>query len=351
MEAWNDAARLSDRKWERIFGQVIPEAQRHIAGELNLPDPSTIAFAPSTHELLVRIFSARAASGPIELLTTDGEFHSFRRQSARWEEEGRIRRTVVTCEPFETFNGRFLAAAKQQQFDVAFLSAVMFRTGLRFDGAAELAKLARPDGPWVVLDLYHSFMALPSDFAPVAANAFLLGGGYKYAMAGEGAAYIHAPPGYASAPSNTGWFAEFSKLEAKQDAVGFSTDAMRFMGATFDATGVYRFNAVRRMLEAEGLSTTAICEKLWPLRTDLGGRIEAGEAGRLGEAEILRPNRGPQPRFLALRHPDAVAWRAKLLAHDIITDARDDVLRIGLGLYHDEEDMPAFCAAAKKALD
>jgi selenocysteine lyase/cysteine desulfurase len=38
------------------------------------------------------------------------------------------------------------------------------------------------------------------------------------------------------------------------------------------------------------------------------------------------------------------------MAANIITDARDDVLRIGLGLYHDEADIPAFCAAAKAAL-
>jgi hypothetical protein len=78
---------------------------------------------------------------------------------------------------------------------------------LRFDGAEELAAIARPDGPWVVLDLYHSFMAMPCDFSAIADRVFLLGGGYKYAMAGEGAAYIHAPRGYGERPSNTGWFA------------------------------------------------------------------------------------------------------------------------------------------------
>jgi selenocysteine lyase/cysteine desulfurase len=45
-----------------------------------------------------------------------------------------------------------------------------------------------------------------------------------------------------------------------------------------------------------------------------------------------------------------VQWKAALMANNIITDARDDVLRIGLGLYHDEEDIPALCAAAAKAL-
>jgi hypothetical protein len=35
---------------------------------------------------------------------------------------------------------------------------------------------------------------------------------------------------------------------------------------------------------------------------------------------------------------------------NIITDARDDVLRIGLGIYHDDDDLGAFCASVAKAL-
>ncbi|MBS0384068.1 MAG: class V aminotransferase, partial [Proteobacteria bacterium] len=190
LAAWSDAAALADRKWEKIFGDVIPEAQREIAGELKLPDPGTIAFAPSTHELLVRIFSAKSGAAPLDVLTTSGEFHSFRRQGARWEEDGRIRRRIVQTEPFDTFTQRYLAAVREKAPDVAFLSQVMFKSGLRFDGVEELAAIAKPDGPWVVLDLYHSFMAMPCDFSRVADRVFLLGGGYKYAMAGEGAAYI-----------------------------------------------------------------------------------------------------------------------------------------------------------------
>jgi selenocysteine lyase/cysteine desulfurase len=123
--AWNDGVALADRKWEKVFGEVIPEAQRNIAGELRLPDHKTIAFAPNTHELLVRIFSAKGARRPLDVLTTDGEFHSFRRQSARWEEDGAIERRVISCEPFDTFADRYLAAAHERAPDIAFLSHIM----------------------------------------------------------------------------------------------------------------------------------------------------------------------------------------------------------------------------------
>ena len=285
------------------------------------------------------------------MLTSDGEFHSFRRQSARDEEDCRIRRRVVPCEPFETFSARFLAAMRERAPDIAFLSHVMFKSGYVFDRVEELASFAKPDGTWVVLDLYHSFMAMPVDLSAVADRVFLLGGGYKYVMAGEGCGYIHAPPGFAERPSYTGWFAEFSKLEAKQGGVGYARDGSRFLGATFDATGVYRFNAVRAMLAREDLDTAKISAHVAPLRAALTAKIASGEAGRLGEAAILKPNAaGPTARFLALSHKDAVPWRAKLLAADIVTDARDDVLRIGLGLYHDAEDIDALCAGVIRAL-
>jgi selenocysteine lyase/cysteine desulfurase len=58
LAAWEDGVRLADRKWERVMGEIWPAAQQHVAGELGLPDPSTIVFAPNTHELLLRIVSA-----------------------------------------------------------------------------------------------------------------------------------------------------------------------------------------------------------------------------------------------------------------------------------------------------
>ena len=83
-EAWLDAARLADLKWDKVFGEVIPAAQRHVARQLNLPDAGTVAFAPSTHELVVRLLSSLGEKPRV--LTTDGEFHSFARQMRRLEE-------------------------------------------------------------------------------------------------------------------------------------------------------------------------------------------------------------------------------------------------------------------------
>ena len=88
IQCWDDAARDMDYKWGRIFGEVIPTAQAHIARVLNLSRPEQICFAPNTHEFVARILSCFDTSKPLRILTSDSEFHSFARQSTRLEEVG-----------------------------------------------------------------------------------------------------------------------------------------------------------------------------------------------------------------------------------------------------------------------
>lgn len=349
-QVFDDAAELADDKWSKIMGEVWPRAQREVASELALPDPSGVVFAPNTHELLVRLFSA-AQRRPVRVLTTDGEFHSFRRQAARWAEAGTVSLAVVETEPFDTFPARFMAAARGGAFDVIWTSHVFFKTGRVFDAAFELADLARPDGPWVVIDGYHGFMALPADLSAVADRVFYLAGGYKYAMAGEGAAFVYAPKGFALRPEITGWYAEFEDISAPPETTGYAPDARRLLGATFDSSGLYRFCAVRRMLADEGLTTRDTAAYIADLQAVFLAEVEAGGAGPLGGAELLNPpGEGPHARFLAFRHKDAPQWKAKLHAAGVVTDVRDDVIRFGFGLYHDPEDVAEACLRAASAL-
>jgi selenocysteine lyase/cysteine desulfurase len=338
--AWEDAARLADRKWDKVMGEVWPAAQGEVAAELNLPDPSTVVFAPNTHELVVRLVSALPPSR-LKVLASDGEFHSFRRQAARWVENGRFDLELVpTAGP--DFEARFLERAASGAFDLIFVSQVMFGSGLVIQRLADLAALARPQGPWLVIDGYHGFMAVETDLRPLADRAFYLAGGYKYAMAGEGAAFLHAPPGFASRPEVTGWYAEFDELEGAASGIGYAPDARRFLGATFDPSGLYRFLAARRMLAAEGLTTAAVNAHVAPLRERL---LAALPNTPLAAATRLNPGgEGPSARFVALRHPNAPAWAEALIAQDVIVDVRADTLRIGFGLYQDAADVDALIA-------
>jgi selenocysteine lyase/cysteine desulfurase len=346
VECWEDAARLADRKWDKVMDEVWPEAQRHVASELGTGMADAVLFAPNTHDLLVRVVAAaQRRTGKLRVLASDGEFHSARRQFARWAEEEWFTLDTVAAEPFDSFSARFLDRAGSGSHDLIFVSQLLFGSGRLFGAVAELASLASAEGPWVVIDGYHAFMALDRPFGERAAtSAFYLGGGYKYAMAGEGCAFLHAPAGFGERPPITGWFAEFEDLTVPPGAVGYAKDARRFLGATFDPSGLYRFNAVRRMLDENQLTTAQVSSHVEALQKLL---LDALERTALGQAELLNPLDGrPHARFLALRSGKAQRWCRQLAGRKCAVDVRGDVLRIGLGLYHDESDIGRFAELA-----
>lgn len=326
MAAWQEAAELVDHKWDKIMGPVWSEAQQHVADELKLPDPATLCFAPNTHDFIVRLLSAIPAR-PTKVLATDGEFHSFRRQMTRWVESGEV--VLETASPDE-----LLKVARTGDYDLIFASHVLFNSGAIVSELNQLAALSKPEGPWVAIDGYHGFMAIETDLSQIADRVFYLSGGYKYAMAGEGACFLHSPPGYAERPAVTGWYAAFDDLALPPGDVGYAPDGRRFLGSTFDPAGLYRFNAVQEMLESEGLTTAVISEHVSALQAQF--MDEHPMAG----FELLNPLDGHQhARFLAFQGEEASVLHDRLADQNVVTDVRGDVLRIGFALYHDREDV------------
>jgi selenocysteine lyase/cysteine desulfurase len=340
LAAWTDAARWVDEKWAHVLGEVLPTAQGHVARLLGLKGGDSIAFAPNTHEFLTRLGSC-FPHRPVSILTTDSEFHSFNRQGARWQEAGDATLEIIATEPFETFEERFLEAAAARQYDWVFLSQVFFNSGFVFENFAALAD-ALPPETYLVIDGYHAFMALPTDFSALQDRAFYLAGGYKYAMAGEGACFLHCPPGYGLRPAQTGWMAEFESLEDQRQAgtVGYAQDGMRFFGSTFDPSGLYRFNASLGRWHDLGVSVAMIHAHVARLQGRFLDTVARGQAGTLRLDDLLPPpsftRRG---HFLTFRRPDAGDLHDRLRARGVITDVRGDRLRFGFGLYLRDEDV------------
>ena len=342
---WQDAARLADGKWAQVFAEVVPAVQQGIARHLGLPDPASLAFAPNTHDFVRRLLSCLPASRPPRILTSDSEFHSFTRQAARLEEEGLARVTRVATQPFECFAERFAAAARQEH-DLVFVSQVFFNSGFAVADLEGLLADARASEALVVVDGYHGFLARPTDFGPLAGRAFYVAGGYKYAMAGEGACFLHAPPGQAPRPRDTGWYAAFGTLEATGGGgVAYAPDGRRFLGATFDPIGLYRLRAVLDLLERLGLDAAAIHAHARALQDRFLSGLRARPTKALPvERLLLDPARLPGGNFLTFEldsEAAAAALQARLKGAGIVTDARGARLRLGFGLYQDAGDVDA----------
>ncbi len=337
--AWKDAARRHDRKWDHVFGELLPAAQLHLAARLGLPDPATLTFAPNTHEFLGRILSCFDA--PVRILTTDAEFHSFRRQVDRLAEDDLVEVERVPAQPFATFSQRFAEAARRGGHDLVFLSQVQFDSGFVVDDLAGIVAAVPDRDTWVVVDGYHGFMALPTDLSALADRIFYVAGGYKYAMAGEGACFLHVPSGYGLRPRHTGWYAGFGALtEPDGGGVGYPRDGMRFMGSTFDPSGIWRLVAVQEWLDDLGIDEAAIHAHVRELHERFLDRL--GEvAGLPFGVEDLLPGSDVADRgnFLTFRTDRAGELDTALDRAGVLVDHRGDRLRFGFGLYHRPADL------------
>jgi kynureninase len=351
-EAVDRAARYADDKWSRVFEDLVPRVRRGVARVLNLPDATTIAFAPNTHELVCRLMSALPVTRRPHVLTSDSEFHSFERQIARLAEEDLVAVERVATEPAASFAERFRAAARRGGHDLIFVSQVFYNSGSTCGDIAALAESVPSADTLIAIDGYHGFMALPTDLADVAARIFHVAGGYKYAMAGEGACFMHCPPGYAPRPRDTGWFAGFDTLaDGTSGQVAYGSDGSRFMGATFDPTALHRLAAVFAWMDQIGLTVAAIHAHVLSLQALFLERVETAVIDPLRRARLVTPiATAERGHFLCYETPDAASIHARLAEAGIVTDVRGPRIRFGFGCYHTAEDIAAAVTAMARAL-
>lgn len=349
--AWDDAARLIDGKWSRIFGEILPEYQRQVASRIGSQRPEDVAIAASTHELVCRFASAFPERSSI--LATDSEFHSLERQLSRWSEDGaRIRRVPVEDgrHSADTFAERFIEAARNDRPTWAALSYVLFTTSRLISGLPEiLAELARLSIP-VVVDAYHAFNVIELETELWEGDVFVVGGGYKYAQCGEGVAWMLLPEGASKLrPRNTGWFSHFETLQEPRSAgsstpVAYGSGGLRFVGATFDPTSLYRAVYVLRFMDRMGLTPRVLRAQSL---AQTGLIIDAFDAlGLAGHAIRLETPRDARGGFIALGTPRAHTLCEALASTGVRTDVRGRLLRLGPAPYLGSEPI----ARAMRAL-
>jgi kynureninase len=332
MKAWLDAAHYVDDKWEHAFAQA--ERVRAGFGRLLGDAGGCIALGANTHELVVRLLSALPLRTRPRLVTTDGEFHSIRRQLDRLEEEG-LTIVRVPEAPLESLAPR-LSRAVDDRTALVLVSAVFFDTGRIARGLAEVAASCRRHGSGLLLDAYHALNVVPVSLEDEGlGDAFVVGGGYKYCQLGEGNCFMRIPPDTDLRPVITGWFSEFTVLAGRQHPgrVAYGQGGDQFAGATYDPTSHYRAGAVFDFFLERGLTPALLREVS---QHQIGLLASTFDALDLDPAVLSRDRDCPLDQvggFLALRSPIAAALVRGLHARGVSTDSRGDVLRLGPAPY------------------
>jgi kynureninase len=334
--AWLDAAEYVDDKWPRAEAQA--QLVRDGFAALLEDDASGIALGQNAHELVTRWLSALPLRTRPRIVTTDGEFHSNRRQLDRLEEEG-VPIARVPARPVDTLAER-LAAAVDDRTSCVMVSSVLFDTAEIVPGLDRVAAACATAGAELLVDAYHHLNVVPFDVTGMGlSHAFVTGGGYKYCQLGEGNAFLRVPPHCRMRPVLTGWFAEFAGLEDSSQAwdrglqhVAYGEGAAAFAGATYDPTSHYRAAAVFAFHREQGLSAARLREiNVGQVRllTSAFERLDADPA-------IARIEPMPDERrggFLAIRTARAQDLSRTLKSRGVQTDARGDILRLGPAPY------------------
>jgi kynureninase len=335
-QAWLDAAEYVDDKWPLAEAKAAAVASgfARLIGD----DAANIALGVNTHELVTRWLSALPLRARPRLVTTDGEFHTIRRQLDRLGEEG-IEVVRIAAHPVDDLCARMATAIDDRTAGV-LLSSVLFETAEIVPGGADVAAAARRHGSLLLVDAYHHLNVVPFDVAALdLADAFVTGGGYKYCQLGEGNGFLRVPSSATLRPVLTGWFAEFAELEAGgAHGVRYGRGAAAFAGATYDPTSHYRGAAVfafhadqqltpQRLRDINARQTALLQEAIEALDLDAA------------KAAIYRVPAQRRGGFLSLRTPYGKELVQALRDRGVFADARGGTLRLGPAPYVTEQQL------------
>ena len=315
-QAWLDTAEHVDEVWDLAF-QKANEVRRGFARLLD-DTPERIALAPNTHELVVRFLSALPLRKRPQLITTDAEFHTIRRQLDRLAEEG-IEVIKVPAMPVTTLAER-IAITVDDRTAAVLLSAVLYTNAHIVPHLRAVQEACERVGAALLVDAYHALNVVPFSLTEERLErAYVVGGGYKYCQLGPGNAFLRFPADSDLRPVVTGWFSEFTAL-SKAPAGGrvvYDPGPARFAGATYDFTSHYRGAAVFQFFQEQKLTPQKLRELSQHQLEILSGSTRNDAIGG----------------FLALLAPRAGKIQSALRKKNIWTDYRGDMLRVGPAPY------------------
>ena len=125
---------------------------------------------------------------------------------------------------------------------------------------------------------------------------------------------------------------------------------MRFFGATFDSSGLYRFNAVMRWLADLDIDFAGVHAHVERLQQDFLDALARSPMPALPLDRLVPPSGIARGNFLTFALPWAAEAQEALTAHRVSVDRRADRLRFGFGVYHDADFIPRLLERLRVAL-
>lgn len=331
IEAYNDAALLLDKKWERAYvkSEKVKQGYKRILNDKT----GNIALASNTHDVVLKFLSALPLKLKPKILTTDGEFHTIRRQLARLSEEN-INIDKISVDDHYSIAERLIEKL-DRSYAAVMISAVFFQNSSILQNLSEIAKRCNELEIPLLVDSYHALNAIPFTIDDNnLENAFIVGGGYKYMQLGEGNCFLRFPKDCDMRPVITGWFSEFSTIgDKKSDKVVYGEGDDLFAGSTFDPVSHYRAAKVFDFFEKNGLSPEFLREvSLYQVDLLRNRFIEAEIDPKIADYH-KHIRKEHIAGFFTVITKHAEELNTKLFEKDIYTDFRGDNLRFGPAPY------------------
>jgi len=327
-ECWEDASKYADDKWEKVF--AVADKIRIYIAKLIDDSPMNIVLAQNTHDLLLRFLSSLDLIKKNKIITTDGEFHTIRRQLNRLN-QGFLNVIIVKRDPIETLSERIISYIDDKTSAV-LISKVMFQDSSIVNNLNAIEAKCMKTGAELMIDVYHVLNAIPFSIKKEKLeNSFLVGGGYKYLQLGEGNCFMRIPENKNFKPIITGWFAEFANLSEKKKAgeVLYGENHWAFAGSTYDPVSHYRALKVFEFFKDNKLTPELLRELNLHQKEVLLSSFE----NKNFNPEIIRhdtnltlENTGA---FVTFKTPFAKKITDELRLKNIFVDSRGEYLRLG----------------------
>ncbi|MFQ6012645.1 MAG: aminotransferase class V-fold PLP-dependent enzyme [Thermoplasmata archaeon] len=310
-ERWMDALDGVRARYARLIGAAKEE----------------IALAPNVSSALSVIASSLPYEERAEVVTTELDFPTIPYQ---WAVRPDAEVNLLASPDSITLPPEAWKANVTESTLAVATCHVFFATGFRQDIAA-LSRLARKAGAFTIVDGYHGTGQLPVNVRDLGVDVYI-SGSLKWLLGGPGLAFLYVRreliPEWT--PTLTGWFGNAHQFDFDPRKFAFWEDARRFEVGT-PATGVV-FNAAVGIDLIQEVGPSRIRDRTLRLANDL---VERAEDARL---DVRAPPEEARTGIVMVETPDPGRAVQRLLARDIIVDARGSRVRISPYFYNTFEE-------------